>query len=49
MGVIVPGEHDLIGVNAVSAYYYDHLFVPEQRADEALSLLRAMGSSVPDF
>lgn len=31
-----------ISVNAVSAYYHDHLFVPEHRADEALRLLRAM-------
>jgi hypothetical protein len=37
-----------IGVNAVSAYYHDHLFVPEHRADEALSLLQAMGSSASD-
>ena len=29
-----------ISVNAVSAFYHDHLFVPEQRADEALSLLQ---------
>ena len=31
-----------IGVNAVSAFYHDHLFVPEHRADEALQLLRDM-------
>jgi hypothetical protein len=35
-----------ISVNAVSAYYHDHLFVPEHRADEALRLLRNM--SKPD-
>jgi hypothetical protein len=29
-----------IGVNAVSAYFHDHLFVPADRADEALALLR---------
>jgi uncharacterized protein len=29
-----------ISVNAVSAYYHDHLFVPEHRADEALQLLQ---------
>jgi hypothetical protein len=29
-----------ISVNAVSAFYHDHLFVPEQRADEALRLLQ---------
>ena len=32
-----------ISVNAVSAYHHDHLFVPEHRAAEALSLLQAMG------
>jgi hypothetical protein len=31
-----------ISVNAVSAYYHDHLFVPEHRADEALRLLQEM-------
>ena len=31
-----------ISVNAVSAYYHDHLFVPERRADEALQLLQEM-------
>lgn len=29
-----------ISVNAVSAFYHDHLFVPEQRAEEALALLQ---------
>jgi hypothetical protein len=29
-----------IGVNAVSAFYHDHLFVPEHRAKEALRLLQ---------
>ena len=29
-----------ISVNAVSAFYHDHLFVPEHRADEAFGLLR---------
>lgn len=29
-----------ISVNAVSAFYHDHLFVPEHRADEALGLLQ---------
>ena len=28
-----------IGVNAVSAYYHDHLFVPKNRAREAIELL----------
>jgi hypothetical protein len=31
-----------IPVNAVSAYYHDHLFVPVDRAEEALSLLREL-------
>ena len=31
-----------ISVNAVSAYYHDHLFVPDHRADEALHLLQDM-------
>ena len=31
-----------ISVNAVSAYYHDHLFVPEHTADEALQLLQEM-------
>ena len=35
-----------ISVNAVSAYYHDHLFVPEHRAVEALRLLQDM--SKPD-
>lgn len=29
-----------ISVNPVSAFYHDHLFVPEERADEAMALLR---------
>jgi uncharacterized protein len=37
-----------IGVNAVSAYYHDHLFVPEHRADEALQLLQACCRIVPE-
>ena len=31
-----------ISVNVVSAFYHDHLFVPDHRADEAVSLLRDM-------
>jgi hypothetical protein len=31
-----------MSVNAVSAFYHDHLFVPEHRADEALQLLQDM-------
>lgn len=33
-----------ISVNAVSAFYHDHLFVPEDRADEAVSILRNMSA-----
>jgi uncharacterized protein len=33
-----------ISVNAVSAFHHDHLFVPHDRADEALGLLRDMSS-----
>jgi hypothetical protein len=31
-----------MGVNPVSAFYHDHLFVPADRAEEALALLRQM-------
>lgn len=31
-----------ISVNAISAYYHDHLFVPIDRADETLKILRQM-------
>ena len=31
-----------ISVNAVSAFYHDHLFVPEDRADEAMNILKQM-------
>ncbi|MBZ9806755.1 ACT domain-containing protein [Mesorhizobium sp. BR1-1-9] len=31
-----------IGVNPVSAFYHDHLFVPADRAEEALHLLREL-------
>ena len=31
-----------ISVNAVSAFYHDHLFVQEHRADEALQILQDM-------
>jgi hypothetical protein len=36
-----------ISVNAVSAFYHDHLFVPEQRAEEALRLLQDMSTPEP--
>jgi hypothetical protein len=31
-----------MGVNPVSAFYHDHLFVPADRAEEALDLLRQL-------
>ncbi|WP_188187422.1 ACT domain-containing protein [Nonomuraea sp. SYSU D8015] len=33
-----------ISCNAVSAYYHDHLFVPHERAEEAVRLLRGLGA-----
>ncbi|MDG4890489.1 ACT domain-containing protein [Mesorhizobium sp. WSM4887] len=33
-----------MGVNPVSAFYHDHLFVPAERADEALGLLRQLAA-----
>jgi hypothetical protein len=36
-----------ISVNAVSAFHHDHLFVPEQRAREALRLLQNMSARRP--
>jgi uncharacterized protein len=35
-----------ISVNAVSAFYHDHLFVPENRAGEAMELLATLGSAL---
>lgn len=32
-----------MGVNPVSAFYHDHLFVPADRAEEAMAILEAMG------
>jgi len=34
-----------MGVNPVSAYFHDHLFVPADRADEALALLRQIAAT----
>jgi len=31
-----------IAVNPVSAFHHDHLFIPEARAEEAMTILRAM-------
>jgi uncharacterized protein len=35
-----------ISVNAVSAFYHDHLFVPVERAEDALRLLRSLAGDV---
>ena len=35
-----------ISVNAVSAFHHDHLFVPEDRAEEALRLLQDAGPQI---
>lgn len=34
-----------ISVNAVSAFHHDHLFVPVDRADEAIAVLREMSAA----
>ncbi|MDX3966244.1 MAG: ACT domain-containing protein [Bradyrhizobium sp.] len=34
-----------ISVNAVSAFHHDHLFVPANRADEAMAVLREMSKA----
>ena len=36
-----------IPCNAVSAFHHDHLFIPVDRADEALSLLESLSQSNP--
>jgi len=33
-----------MGVNPVSAFYHDHLFVPAERAEEALAILRDLAA-----
>lgn len=33
-----------MGVNPVSAYFHDHLFVPADRADEAMTLLLSLAA-----
>ncbi len=35
-----------IGANPVAGFYHDHLFVPEDRAEEALAALEALASGV---
>lgn len=33
-----------MGVNPVSAFFHDHLFVPEDRAEDALAILKAVAA-----
>ena len=35
-----------IGVNPVSAFHHDHLFVPADRADDAMGILKNLAGSV---
>jgi hypothetical protein len=37
-----------MGVNPVSAFYHDHLFVPADRAEEAMELLRGLAKHSVD-
>lgn len=34
-----------ISVNVVSAYYHDHLFIPTEKADEAITILKKLSES----
>jgi hypothetical protein len=34
-----------MGVNPVSAFFHDHLFVPAERAEEAMAILRGLAES----
>ncbi|MCR9122962.1 MAG: ACT domain-containing protein [Phyllobacteriaceae bacterium] len=34
-----------MGVNPVSAFFHDHLFIPEDRAQDAIGLLRALSEA----
>lgn len=35
-----------IGVNPVSGFYHDHLFVPAERAEEAMAALRELAAGI---
>ncbi|UWP88395.1 ACT domain-containing protein [Aliiroseovarius crassostreae] len=37
-----------MGVNPVSGFYHDHLFVPEHRAEEAMALLQDLARTAAD-
>ena len=34
-----------MGVNPVAGFFHDHLFVPEDRAEEALAVLRRLAET----
>lgn len=34
-----------VSVNVVSAYYHDHLFVPKEKADKAIEVLKKLSNS----
>ena len=36
-----------MGVNPVSGYFHDHLFVPEARADDAVAILTGLAAGGP--
>jgi hypothetical protein len=44
--VTAPLAEAGISVNAVSAFYHDHLFVPVERAEDALRLLQRLAENV---
>jgi hypothetical protein len=33
-----------MGVNPISAFFHDHLFVPAERADEAMAILKTLAA-----
>ncbi len=37
-----------MGVNPVAGFYHDHLFIPEDRADDAMAALQAMAAEAAD-
>lgn len=45
--VLAPLAKAGISVNSVSAYYHDHLLVPQERADEAMRILRRLTTQTP--
>jgi hypothetical protein len=46
--VTAPLAEAGISVNAVSAFYHDHLFVPVERAEEAQRILQKLAGEVED-